>query len=336
MRRAVLAIVLAVSTLALGAPRSARCTPAIEIDVAETLRVDGAELHLLVRGADRSAPILLWLHGGPGGAERPLFRYFNGGLERHFVVAYLDQRGAGRSFDPDADPRALTVARHLADLDTVVDHLRRTLGAPTLVLVLYAHAHPEKVRALLAVSPLVATRRQQEAQAAWVHAEALRRGDDATLARWREIGPAPHATAADVLAMERLADRYGAVYHEPPDRAWVVVRGVLGGLVTPWEIPRLIRGNQVSLEAMHDELLDLDLFTAVPRVEVPVVFLLGRHDHHVSAEISAAYLDALRAPWKRTVWFERSAHNPPFEEPERFDAAVVSELEALGVGRSQR
>ncbi|MDR4467504.1 MAG: hypothetical protein MRJ68_04280 [Nitrospira sp.] len=61
--------------------------------------MDGTKLYLLTIGEDRQAPILLWLHGGPGGAERPLFRYFNSELEKHFVVAYWDQRGAGRSFD---------------------------------------------------------------------------------------------------------------------------------------------------------------------------------------------------------------------------------------------
>jgi pimeloyl-ACP methyl ester carboxylesterase len=51
----------------------------------------------------------------------------------------------------------------------------------------------------------------------------------------------------------------------------------------------------------------------------------------VRAELAASYLEALRAPARKVVWFGRSAHNVPFEEPERFDAAVVSELQALGV-----
>jgi pimeloyl-ACP methyl ester carboxylesterase len=67
-------------------------------------------MYLLTRGADRSAPVLFWLHGGPGGAERPVFRYFNSELENHFVVVYWDQRGAGRSFDLKADPHRLTIA----------------------------------------------------------------------------------------------------------------------------------------------------------------------------------------------------------------------------------
>jgi hypothetical protein len=75
---------------------------AASLKYSEYISCDSAKLYLLVRGTDSTAPVLLWLHGGPGGAERPLFRYFNGELEKHFVVVYWDQRGAGRSFDPGA------------------------------------------------------------------------------------------------------------------------------------------------------------------------------------------------------------------------------------------
>src|SRR5215472_15416831 len=77
---------------------SAKAAAAASIKRSEHLTLDGTNMYLLTRSADRSAPVLLWLHGGPGGAERPLFRYFNSELENHFVVVYWDQRGTGRSF----------------------------------------------------------------------------------------------------------------------------------------------------------------------------------------------------------------------------------------------
>ena len=48
------------STQASGADTSA------PIQQSEYLAVDGAKLFLMTRGKDRRAPILLWLHGGPG------------------------------------------------------------------------------------------------------------------------------------------------------------------------------------------------------------------------------------------------------------------------------
>jgi proline iminopeptidase len=311
------------------------------VDLSEYLDAYGARLFLTTHGAERGAPVLLWLHGGPGGAESPLFRYFNSGLEDHFVVAYWDQRGAGRSFDPQADVRELTVARHVADLDIVVDHLRRSLDQERIILIghswggtlalLYAHAHPEKLSAIVCVAPMVSTREQERAQYDFVSAEASRRHDDDALARLREIGAPPHQTAARVLAMERLAARYGGVFHREPNRIWIMANGVLRGMVAPWEIPSFIHANETSLEAMNRELRELDLARTLPGLETPVFFFLGRYDRHVEAAVAAAYLKRLQAPLKRTVWFENAAHNPPFEEPDLFNAQVLNSLRSIGV-----
>jgi pimeloyl-ACP methyl ester carboxylesterase len=74
---------------------------------------------------------------------------------------------------------------------------------------------------------------------------------------------------------------------------------------------------------MWAEVSSLDLTTAVLVLQVPVFFFLGRHDHVIASETSAAYFDVLAAPSKRLVWFEESAHEPPFEEPSKFDRAMA-------------
>jgi pimeloyl-ACP methyl ester carboxylesterase len=53
-----------------------------------------------------------------------------------------------------------------------------------------------------------------------------------------------------------------------------------------------------------------------------VFFFIGRHDHVIAPETSVAYFDMLSAPSKKLVWFEESAHEPPFEEPAKFNAAM--------------
>ena len=152
------------------------------------------------------------------------------------------------------------------------------------------------------------------------------------MAHLRKIGPPPYKTVGQVLAMEKLVQRYGGVFHKEPCRSWIMVRAIFSGLVTPREIPRLIHANNVSLEAMNEELLGLDLARSVPSTDVPVLFFLGRHDRHTDAKLAATYFASLRAPGKRLVWFEKSAHNIPFEEPRLFNATVVRELQSIGIG----
>jgi proline iminopeptidase len=224
----------------------------------------------------------------------------------------------------------------------VVDRLRQEVGRSRIVLMghswggalglLYAHAHPDKIAAVIAVAPVVDMLAQQRAQYAFVSAQATHHEDREVLERLRAIGPPPHRSADNTLAVERLADRYDAVYHVRPNRVCVMFAGILRGLVTPWEIPRFIRANNVSLAAMNDELLRLRLADTVPSLDVPVFFFLGRYDHHVDAETAAQYFDALQAPFKRIVWFENSAHNIPFEEPTAFTNSVVEVLHSVGIG----
>lgn len=327
----------ALAGLVAGSLAGSAATAALRRD--DRIAVPGARLYLLVRGDDAHAPVLLWLHGGPGGAERPLFRLYNGSLERRFVVAYLDQRGAGRSYDPEADPKALTIARHLADLDLVVDHLRRSLGREKVILVghswgsalglLYAKAHPEKVAAVVGVAQVVTPLAADRAQVAWAEAEARRRGDEKALKILADL-PGPPFRAEDELRLESVVGRYGGIYHHKPSFSLALIRAVAAGYVSPGEIPRMIHANNVSLDAMAEEIGRLDLARDVPALAVPIAFLLGRYDHHVDAGLATAYFERLQAPAKRLMWFEGSAHNIPFEEPARFNAALRRILHELG------
>ena len=60
-----------------------------------------------------------------------------------------------------------------------------------------------------------------------------------------------------------------------------------------------------------------DLFTQVPRLDVPVYILHGVFDYQVSYVIARDYLRALEAPVKGFYTFGESAHSPCFEEPEK-------------------
>ncbi len=300
--------------------------------------VTDAQLWLLLRGAERTAPVVIWLHGGPGGAESPLFRLYNGSLEQSFVVGYLDQRGAGRSFEPDADLALLSVAQHLEDLDRVIDFTRAELDVRRVALIghswgsalglLYANRHPEKVMAFVGVGQLVNTVEQQRSQQAFVLAQAREQGDEAAVAEIVGIGDPPFSFEQGA-AVERLVDRFGGIFHNKPSFMGAVLSGVVRGYIRPWEIPRFIRANNVSLQAMNAELSTLDLTEAVRSVDVPVLFTLGRHDRQVDSRLAANYFEALKSPDKRLIWFDNSAHNVPFEEPDRFNGEVKRFLQSV-------
>src|SRR5262249_19752534 len=301
------------------------------VEVSRRINVRGAELYVEIRGPNRRAPLLLWLHGGPGGPERPLFRYFNSDLERHFLVAYVDQRGAGRSFDRAAEPARMTLAQHLEDLEAVIGVLRQAYAKEKIYLVghswgtvlglLHAKAHPKSVAALISVAPVGSFSEQQRREYECNLMEAKRRGESDTVAELRKLGVPPYDTVDKVHALERITTRYGGVDFEPRYRLAIAMHGVLLGLATPWEIPRFIEGLHVTQSAMHAELLGLDMRNKVPQR---------------SARRRGLGSRLLRnAPRSKKVmqWFERSAHNVPFDEPRLFNESVVQAIRSIEEGR---
>jgi fermentation-respiration switch protein FrsA (DUF1100 family) len=73
-----------------------------------------------------------------------------------------------------------------------------------------------------------------------------------------------------------------------------------------FDLPRTMRAFRRTLDAMWEETARLNLFELAPALEVLVFFSLGCNDHGVPPEAGLAYFEALKAPKKELVWFERS------------------------------
>ncbi len=130
---------------------------------------DDHELYWETVGQPDGVPALL-LHGGPGQGCTP-------GMRRSFdPEAYravlFDQRGCGRSrplaSDPDADLSTNTTAHLVEDIERLREHLGIdrwvAVGGSwgvTLALV-YAQAHPDRVRAIVLAGVTAGTRREVE------------------------------------------------------------------------------------------------------------------------------------------------------------------------------
>ena len=125
--------------------------------------------------------------------------------------------------------------------------------------------------------------------------------------------------------------RFGGVWHGH-GRAALALSGLRDYLTTPEYGPadlwRQARDPAFSLRALMADKLAVDLPVQAPRLTVPAHFVAGVHDRITPLALVERYAAALEAPSVRVVRFERSAHLPFLEEPERFEA-VVREAAAL-------
>jgi len=79
-----------------------------------------------------------------------------------------------------------------------------------------------------------------------------------------------------------------------------------------------------SLKQMWPELMRINFFEEVPRLKCPVYFFAGRYDANSPWQLTRDYYEKLEAPsGKHLIWFENSAHDIFFDEPEQLTQAVL-------------
>ena len=295
------------------------------------LRLGGFDQWVMIRGEDIANPILILLHGGPGFPEMRLFRTFNAALEQYYTVVYWMQRGTSKSFDRRMPASSLTIEQFIADLDELVDMMRKRFGKDKVALyghswgsvlgVLYAARYPEKVAAYVGTGQIGEWAAFETASYTFVLAEAERRRHRKAIRELRAIGPPPHAFWDMVVERKWLTRFFGIIRGMS---LWRFSRITLGGPeASIVDLPDILLSQLVTPKVMWQELIGVNLIKTAPALQMPIFFFLGRHDRVVVPPTSVAYFAVLQAPSKTLMWFEESGHEPPTEEPEKFNSLMV-------------
>lgn len=310
--------------------------------VQETFEVTlgGARQVVNVRGADRDNPILLFVHGGPGAVEMPFAWAFQRPWEDVFTVVQYDQRGAGRSYplnDPVALAPTMTPDRYRDDAIELIEHLQKRFGKRKVVLLGHswgsvvglsvAIKRPDLLHAYVGVGQGIDFREGERVGMAWTRAKALADGNTEAVAAIDALAPYPQGefTIAKADGWRKYAMPYGSLMYNKPDLKLYFQTPLLSPEYGPDDVKAWGKGSAFSVSTVWPQLADMS-FRPIKKLEIPVVFLLGRHDYTTPSPIAAAWLDTLEAPSKSLVWLEHSAHMPMVEEPGHFFAALLREV----------
>ncbi|NIR46766.1 MAG: alpha/beta hydrolase [Gemmatimonadetes bacterium] len=289
----------------------------------EPVELGGREQWILIRGHSTSNPLLLFLHGGPGMPMMYMAHVFGHGLEQDFLVVHWDQRGAGKSYDPDLPVETMNVEQFLSDTHELVRRLTRRFGHERIYLAghswgsylgtLYAARHPERLHAYIGIGQVVDERRATEIADAFIRRRARETGDEEALAELNDQGAA---------AREKWLFRFGGELYHHTNWTPFLLAGLFAPEYSLTDAVNVGRGSSFSSRHMNFNAIDGPLIEEVTRLEVPVYFFQGRHDFVTPAVLVEEYHARLEAPAKDIVWFDDSAHFPFFEQPQRFTAEM--------------
>ena len=82
------------------------------------------------------------------------------------------------------------------------------------------------------------------------------------------------------------------------------------------------KGSLHSIKYLWPELMGVSFFDTT-HYDVPIVFIEGRQDHHVSSVLAQEYYDTITSK-KVFYWMAQSCHFPQWSEAERFNEIVLS------------
>ena len=308
---------------------------AVAVDELLQLEINGTKQWILVRAADRTKPVVLFVHGGPGYPLMWYSRAFDDAFMDDFVVVHWDQRRAGKSYSTDVPVESCTLDQIVKDGLVVTEQLKRKLGVEKVILV--GHSWGTMVAANMAKrSPddfaglvMVGT------CADWLQGEtdryndclelAQKKNDTASLDKLRDLGSPPHLTWDEVC-------RFGELHMH--------LQGT-GGTSRKLTMNQFAQAIQKNEEYTDDEMLQAmkgleDLMNEhgpflnryvlqdeVRELRVPVYFAQGEHDLNTPTDLAKEYFESLIAPrGKHWHQFDGCAHMNLYEDTKQFLAVL--------------
>lgn len=285
------------------------------IDREEMVLIGGIRQYITLQGKDSSMPLLLFLHGGPGGSVMSYSHKFTDKLQEHFVVIQWDQRETGRTrmTNPSPVPLSYDIFKH--DTRELIQFLLKRFEREKLYLAGHswgtalgfhiASDYPALLYAYIPIGPMINQRESERIALGIMKEKAMKTGNREEMAE---------------LATVRIPFETGKqlYYH----RKWLLdfagsTKNLSQRYVEDWSATWLKIFNEASGE---------NLMECLPAIECPVYFFVGRKDYQTNSKITETYFTALQAPKKALFWFELSGHSIPSSEPDRLQDLIIEQI----------
>jgi len=306
------------------------------IDEAKYVDVGGIQQWITIRGEDRSNPVLLFLHGGPGDATNPWgYAGFRPWLKR-FTVVQWDQRGTGRTLGKNGPSlgATITIDRMVRDGIELTELLRTTLKQDKVILVghswgsvlgvLMVKAQPELFHAFVGTGH-VSTDPASGYAVAYreLLGAAERRREQRAVRELKEIGPPPWRDGKGYGVQRKWANLF--------EGADVFLASTLGlALTAPGYSSRDVNdwldGQGLSAEHLVPQLRALGAGALGGSFAVPVFVIQGAEDYTTPTSLARSFVSSIRAPRKAFVAIEGGGHFAVFTKSDVFLKELVARV----------
>ncbi|WP_405159115.1 alpha/beta fold hydrolase [Paenibacillus sp. FSL H8-0283] len=296
------------------------------ISMLEQVEINGTGHEVMIRGVDRTNPILIFVHGGPGCSEIPYVRKYQKELEQHFTVVHYDQRGSGKSYHFFEDYSNLTTDVLVDDLLALRDYVSKELGQEKVILIGHsfgtyigmkaAAKAPTQFHAYIGIGQMANTLQSELESLEYTYEQAKQAGNEDDVKKLELIRSS--IEQGKELTPRILLQKYGGAARLINENRDYISGFLLNPEYNGLDMIRFYSGMFSSQDILLREAFDQNLPDIVDHLEIPTYFVTGKYDYMTTANAARDYFDVLDAPIKDFIVLNESAHYPQFEEKEKF------------------
>ena len=298
-----------------------------------TKEINGAKQRLVLRSHDTLNPVLLIVHGGPGGYQVPfLYEELGISVEDMFTVCYWDQRGSGPGFDKNIPDSTITLSQIADDGVKITNYLKERFAVErifiegqswgTAVASYMVDSSPESYYAYIGIGQITNTLESEIRLYNYLIEEATRNQDSSVLKSLFEIGPPPYESNQKMVQAVDMTRYYLSLYQEgtlPITKFQFIKSLLLYKGMTLGEKFQIISGKaSYSFSFLWPQAVKINLFDDIREWSVPIYIIQGENDHQTATELVKLYFDSITAPSKRYYEFKESKHAAHWEQPRKY------------------
>ena len=314
----------------------------MSINSVEQLELCGVKQYIIVQSEDTTKPLILFLHGGPGVPEYFIMKEENRTLQKHFIMVYWEQRGAGKSYCRDKKNCHLTTKQLIEDTKELSKYLAERFNKEKIYIMghswgsmlglLTVQKYPEFFYAYLGIGQVTNQYEAEKESLKWVKSRAIELNDKRGINKLNILNlPKPLADVKEWDSYLRIHRKYllkyGGTYHQKVSMLKFLKDFLFASEYTLKDRIMFIPSAFYSLKCLWHDVVSTNFHEDVLSVDVPVYIFQGMCDYQVSYRLAKEYFDKLEAPKKEFFTFKNSAHSPIIEEYERFNGIVIDRCE---------
>lgn len=316
--------------------------PSGRIEESQMLDLNGTRQFVMIRGESISNPVLLHLHGGPGASEIGGMRKYNSDLERDFTVVYWDQRNAGKSYAENFPASEIKVSKYVEDVNKLARYLKNRLKVEKIMLVghswgsrlgtLAVQKYPEHFSALVTTGQEVAAAEGELRSYEYTLAKAKEFKVDSMVQQLQAIGPPQGGDFRTMYPFPEAFSLQKYLLLELNRRIYdgIAVEDIFANFMDSDEYTVQEKENYLAaadftnLHIANDpDYNNFDFRKQFPTFKIPVFFFAGNYDYINPTPLAEEYFKMIQAPKKEFVLFEKSGHDPAWEQPAKYHAELL-------------